>query len=233
MTSPTLAADHRHTLGTGSSFTETSSAVSTGDILLVALGTRTGAGSGVVLASAISATGFSSFHRLTSVSYGSAPGEFSTQDLGMDIWWASATANSAGQTINITMSSSAQVEYVDAVVRGVYDVTSPFDTNASETAFANGTTTVTYTTIQPDDLLLFVAFSNSASGSGGPGGAWTTAIGAAGDPDTRLDYLSVSSVQTMQTAATTGAWGHVAAVVAATADRKGGLVLQTFVTCFN
>lgn len=132
-------------------------------------------------------------------------------------------------------------------ITGVFSNTDPFDNNISLPATSGSTTagsTATYSTTQPDDLLLWIeVFPLGFSGSSNSGAGFATVSG--GSPGGTLGagnvslfnwvfYKSVSAAQTSQTVITgtsSGGEGAIGMLIALTADAKG-VKFQTFVTCF-
>lgn len=98
-----------------------------------------------------------------------------TNATNMELWWAPSSGSIASETITVNLSRSITLgmEVYGFAVSGAYNINSPFDRNPAATQANNNVTggggsgpTLTQSTSQPDDLLLFVNGTN-ASGSGG------------------------------------------------------------------
>lgn len=169
---------------------------------------------------------------------GTLASQGSTVQLSVAVFTAPAAGTVSGA---VTGHFGVAVEHACIIVfgtTGLYSTADPFDGNAAEYQAGFGdpsAPTLTYSTSQPDDLLLLFD-GNADSGTPSTPAGWTQggrildANANAYYGQASVFYKSVSATQSGQTVVLSMRGSEI--LCAITGDAKGGFKLQTFVTCF-
>jgi len=177
-----------------------------------------------------------------------ANGATGSSNNGVETWWVKSTGALTGETITITMDSAIDDAcYIAFGVNGLHSLTSPFDSHSGlpvggqelKNISGGAAPTLTYSTAQADDFVLFTVSANGLSGSAYPAGytpiAQVNNGGGSLSCALAVSYLSVSSTQsgtTVQSSSTNDTY-YVSTVDAFTADATSSTETGTGVLAFS
>jgi hypothetical protein len=227
MASPAVDGNATNKFSTASSGTVTLSTTQTNDVILVWVGFEPHNNNNYSVSS-VTASG------LTFTKYGSVTYTNGTFYQNQELWWAPASGVLTSEVITVTLSHAIDCACIVACgVSGAHDFTNPWDSWGSfpVTGTDNGTTnpTLTFDTLEADDLILFSSSCQSSlslTGATGTSGTYasvgdirnTTGLG---EEELRVSSCSVSALQsgaTVKTPTSSHFTNIVSMVVAITAD---------------
>lgn len=242
MSSPAVDQVSRAVSGTVSSLVVPATASNNNEVAVIfATSEAAPGGSGAPIVSSVAATGLT-YTKYGEVDVPNVTGQFANQDMRIEVWVA-PIASSGTYSTTVTWAATCDAAYaVSCTVSNIYNILSWFDSNPGLPAKATslgGDPSVTYSTTQADDLLLFEVCYDNVSGIATDPSGWTRNNGPFGVLGTgnrsimqALYSKQVSAVQTSQSVSATNGHGSggLGIVLALTADAKS-VPLQTFVVC--